>query len=55
MTQALLFDLDGTLIDSSDDLTRAPNAAFAEHGLGALSREQAERLIGQGAPALNHL
>jgi phosphoglycolate phosphatase-like HAD superfamily hydrolase len=23
MTQALLFDLDGTLIDSSDDLTRA--------------------------------
>jgi phosphoglycolate phosphatase-like HAD superfamily hydrolase len=41
MMQALLFDLDGTLIDSSDDLTRALNAAFAEHGLGALSREQA--------------
>ena len=52
MTQALLFDLDGTLIDSSDDLTRALNAAFAEHGLGALSREQVEPLIGQGAPAL---
>ena len=32
MTQALLFDLDGTLIDSSDDLTRALNAAFTEHG-----------------------
>jgi phosphoglycolate phosphatase len=52
MTQALLFDLDGTLIDSSDDLTRALNAAFADHGLGALSREQVEPLIGQGAPAL---
>jgi phosphoglycolate phosphatase len=52
MTQALLFDLDGTLIDSFDDLTRALNAAFAEHGLGALSREQVEPLIGQGAPAL---
>ena len=52
MPQALLFDLDGTLIDSSDDLTRALNAAFAEHGLGALSREQVEPLIGQGAPAL---
>ena len=52
MTQALLFDLDGTLIDSSDDLTRVLNAAFAEHGLGALSREQVEPLIGQGAPAL---
>jgi phosphoglycolate phosphatase len=52
MMQALLFDLDGTLIDSSDDLTRALNAAFAEHGLGALSREQVEPLIGQGAPAL---
>ena len=52
MAQALLFDLDGTLIDSSDDLTRALNAAFAEHGLGALSREQVEPLIGQGAQAL---
>jgi phosphoglycolate phosphatase-like HAD superfamily hydrolase len=29
MMQALLFELDGTLIDSSDDLTRALNAAFA--------------------------
>ena len=28
MAQALLFDLDGTLIDSSDDLTRALNAAY---------------------------
>jgi phosphoglycolate phosphatase len=52
MTQALLFDLDGTLIDSSDDLTRALNAAFTEHGLGALSREQVEPLIGQGASAM---
>jgi phosphoglycolate phosphatase len=52
MTQALLFDLDGTLIDSSDDLTRALNAAFVEHGLGALSQEQVEPLIGQGASAL---
>jgi phosphoglycolate phosphatase len=52
MTQALLFDLDGTLIDSSDDLTRALNTAFAEHGLDALSREQVEPLIGQGARAL---
>jgi len=52
MTQALLFDLDGTLIDSSDDLTRALNAAFTEHGLAALSQEQVEPLIGRGAPAL---
>jgi len=52
MTQALLFDLDGTLIDSSDDLTRALNAAFTEHGLGALSQEQVEPLIGQGAKTL---
>jgi phosphoglycolate phosphatase-like HAD superfamily hydrolase len=52
MTQALLFDLDGTLIDSSDDLTHALNAAFAVHGLDTLSREQVEPLIGQGASAL---
>jgi phosphoglycolate phosphatase-like HAD superfamily hydrolase len=48
----LLCNLEGTLIDSSDDLTCALNAAFAEHGLRALSREQVEPLIGQGAPAL---
>jgi phosphoglycolate phosphatase-like HAD superfamily hydrolase len=48
----LLFDLDGALIDSPDDLTRALNAAFAEHGLGKLSREQVESLIGQGARTL---
>lgn len=30
MMQALLFDLDGTLIGPSDDLTRALNPAFAE-------------------------
>jgi phosphoglycolate phosphatase-like HAD superfamily hydrolase len=36
----------------SDDLTGALNAAFAEHGLGTLSREQVKPLIGQGAPAL---
>jgi phosphoglycolate phosphatase len=52
MTQALLFDLDGTLIDSSEDLTRALNAAFARHGLDALSQEEVEPLIGRGAPAL---
>lgn len=45
MTQPLLFDLDGTLIDLSDDLTRALNAAFAEDGFGALPREQVEPLI----------
>jgi hypothetical protein len=35
-----------------DDLIRAPNAAFAEHGLRALSPEQVEALIGQAATAL---
>ena len=46
MTQALLFDLDGTLIDSSDDLTPALNAAFAEHGLGVLARELLQERTG---------
>jgi phosphoglycolate phosphatase-like HAD superfamily hydrolase len=38
MTQALLFDLDGTLIDSSDDLTRAERR-FRRAWLGPRSRE----------------
>jgi len=48
----LIFDLDGTLIDSRLDLTRAVNAARAEMGRGPLPPEQIAAYVGDGAPLL---
>ena len=50
--RALIFDLDGTLIDSKLDLALAVNAALAELGRGALPHEQIFSYVGQGAPTL---
>jgi phosphoglycolate phosphatase len=50
--RALIFDLDGTLIDSKLDLALAVNAALAELGCGALPHEQIFSYVGQGAPSL---
>ena len=48
----LVFDLDGTLIDSKLDLALAINATRQEYGLGDLSHEQIFGFIGDGARAL---
>jgi phosphoglycolate phosphatase len=48
----LIFDLDGTLVDSSRDLANAVNAARAQMGLHALPHEQVREFIGHGAPML---
>ena len=50
--RALIFDLDGTLIDSKLDLALAVNAALAELGRGDLPHEQIFSYVGQGAPSL---
>jgi phosphoglycolate phosphatase len=50
--RALIFDLDGTLIDSKLDLALAVNAVLAEMGRGPLSHEQIFGYIGNGAPSL---
>jgi phosphoglycolate phosphatase len=50
--RALIFDLDGTLIDSKLDLALAVNAVLAEMGCGPLPHEQIFGYIGQGAPRL---
>jgi phosphoglycolate phosphatase len=50
--RALIFDLDGTLIDSKLDLALAVNAALSEMGRGPLPHEQIFGFVGQGAPSL---
>jgi len=48
----LIFDLDGTLIDSRLDLAHAVNATRAEAGRGPLPHEQIFSFVGNGAPVL---
>ena len=50
--RALIFDLDGTLIDSKLDLALSVNATLAEMGRDPLPHEQIFSYVGQGAPAL---
>jgi N-acetyl-D-muramate 6-phosphate phosphatase len=47
--RAILFDLDGTLIDSAPDLAGAANALRVEHGLEPLPYEQLRPMVGAGA------
>ena len=49
---AVVFDLDGTLVDSSHDITRAVNAMLAGHDLPGLAPTQVEPLLGEGARSL---
>jgi phosphoglycolate phosphatase len=50
--RALIFDLDGTLINSKLDLALAVNAALKEMGRGPLPHELIFSYVGQGAPSL---
>jgi phosphoglycolate phosphatase len=50
--QALLFDLDGTLVDSLPDLAHAINLMLAEEGLPTLSLPMVRLMIGDGAKKL---
>jgi len=48
----LIFDLDGTLIDSKLDLAHAVNATRRHMGLPALEHERVYSYVGNGAPVL---
>jgi phosphoglycolate phosphatase len=48
----LLFDLDGTLVDTLPDLTNAVNEALRERGYGALSPPEVRPMIGDGMATL---
>lgn len=50
--EAVLFDLDGTLIDTAPDFTLVVNRLLAEHDKAPLSHEAIHRNVSNGARAL---
>ena len=50
--RAVLFDLDGTLIDSAEDLTAAVNELLGRKGLGPVSVDDGKSMIGRGVRML---
>ncbi len=50
--QAIAFDLDGTLVDSIQDLARAANASRADLGLSSLNSDRVASFVGDGAASL---
>ncbi|WP_440056050.1 HAD family hydrolase [Pseudoalteromonas sp. T1lg65] len=52
MIEAVLFDLDGTLLDTSDDLGAALNYVLSNHGLPVVSKAAYSSAISNGVAAL---
>lgn len=52
MTNTLIFDLDGTLVDSAPDLLNAANAVLAAHGRPAIEPDTLRHMVGFGAKSL---
>ena len=52
MTQFIVFDLDGTLVDSQRDLANAANALVAERGGRRLGDDAVAAMVGEGAGVL---
>lgn len=50
--EALIFDLDGTLVDTAPDLTAATNYALSLIGRRPISQQEAKNLVGHGSRAL---
>ncbi len=48
----LVFDLDGTLVDSVPDLTNSLNEVLRERGYAPLARSDVAPMVGDGLPAL---
>ena len=49
---ALIFDLDGTLVDTAPDLLGATNAVMAAEGLPRIPPETLRHMVGFGARSL---
>lgn len=52
MYKTIIFDLDGTLLDTLDDLTDATNAALKKFGLKSRTRDEVCSFVGNGIAKL---
>lgn len=52
LAPALIFDLDGTLIDSAPAIHAVSNAVLAAQGFPALSQDEVRSFVGKGVPHL---
>lgn len=52
--ETIVFDLDGTLLDTLEDLMISTNAALAEHGMPERTLDEVRRFVGNGAALLVH-
>ena len=50
--EAVLFDLDGTLLDTAADIAAALNRSWREHGWPAIADSAVRGMIGRGGPIL---
>jgi len=48
----IVFDLDGTLVDSKRDIAESANATLVECGAAPLAEDAIGRMVGDGAPVL---
>ena len=48
MIKAVIFDLDGTILDTLPDLNACMNAALADYGYPLITREQTMAFVGHG-------
>src|SRR5262245_45291793 len=52
VSPTVVFDLDGTLVDTAPDLVAALNIIFAREGLPPVAYEDARNMVGGGARAM---
>jgi phosphoglycolate phosphatase len=52
LLEAVLFDLDGTLLDTAADIAEALNRTLAEQGFPPIAPSEVRRMIGRGSPML---
>jgi phosphoglycolate phosphatase len=50
--KAILLDLDGTLLDTAEDIAKALNRALAEMHFASVATAEVRNMIGRGAPTL---